>query len=156
MVEKKKEPENTFGDPGTIDDMAAMYLAAVKSVLESLKEYEDNGSGSDIMYLLAQAQARWLSSALRYWQQIAGIIGERGSEAANAMKPDTDGPSAEARRVMMLDKARAALRDVSDLSLREAKLLQGDLMKIEAELRECMAQPEDELDEARRFARPIK
>lgn len=139
-----------------MEDMTAMYLSAVKGVLDSLAEYENNKSSSDIMYLLAQAQARWLTSALRYWQQIAVIIGTHGVDAVEKIKPTTDGASQDARRVMMLDKARAALREVSDLSLREAKTLQRDLMEIEAELRECMAPTGDDLDAARRFAKPIE
>lgn len=155
MVQDKQASDNAFSNPASIDDMATMYLSAVKSVLDSLKEYENNTSGSDVMYLLAQAQARWLTSALRYWQQIATIIGTHGTEALETIKPDPDGASAEAHRVKMLDKARGALREVSELSLREAKLLQRDLMKIEAELRECVGTPDDDLDRPRRFAKPI-
>lgn len=156
MAEEKSKGDSTFSNPGSIDAMAEMYLSAVKSVLDSLKEYEDDSSGSDVMYLLAQAQARWLSSALRYWQQIATIINTRGIEAVDAIKPDENGTSAEARRVRMLDQARAALREVSNMSLREAKLLQNEFAKIEAELRECMSSTDDDLDDPRRFAKTIK
>tara|TARA_R110000787_G_scaffold57795_5_gene131861 strand:- start:553 stop:1023 length:471 start_codon:yes stop_codon:yes gene_type:complete len=156
MVDEKSNSDNTFGNPESIEVMTEMYLSAVKSVLDSLKEYEKDSSESDIMFLLAQAQARWLSSALRYWQQIATIIGTRGIETVDAIKPDGAGASAEARRVRMLDKARAALREVSNLSLREAKLLQNDLVKIEADLRECVSSTEEDLDGPRRFAKITK
>lgn len=156
MAEEKSKGDSTFSNPGSIDAMAEMYLSAVKSVLDSLKDYEDDSSGSDVMYLLAQAQARWLSSALRYWQQIATIINTRGIDAVDAIKPDENGTSAEARRVRMLDQARAALREVSNMSLREAKLLQNEFAKIEAELRECMSSTDDDLDDPRRFAKTIK
>jgi len=39
---------------------------------------------------------------------------------------------------LILDKARAALREISDLSISEAKLLQRDLMDVEAELRDVI------------------
>ena len=117
-----------------------MYLSAVSSVLSSLKEYEENDAGfaSDVMYVLAQAQVRWLTSALRYWTQIATIVSTQGSDAMEAIRQDGSDLSPEARRLIVLDKARAALREVSDMSLSEAKLLQRDLMKIEADLRDTL------------------
>ncbi len=153
MVEERSNSDNTFIDPDSIEVMTKMYLSSVKSILDSLEEYEGDGSAADIMYLLAQAQARWLSSSLRYWQQIAAIVSARGIES---IKPDGTGESAQARRVRMLDKARAALREVSTLSLREAKLLQKDLLKIEAELRACMVSTDDDLGAPRRFGRIVK
>ena len=156
MAGKTSNSDNSFGSPGSIDVMAEMYLSAVKNVLDSLKEYEDDSAKSDVMYLLAQAQARWLSSALRYWEQIATIISTRGTDAVDAIKTDETEASPEARRVMLMDNARAALREVSELSLREAKLLQNDFVKIEAELRDCMGTSGDDLDGPRRFAKAVK
>lgn len=154
MADDTKPNGAGLSDPSSVDDMVSMYLSAIKSVLTSLKEYEDKGaaSGSDIMYLLAQAQAKWLSSALRYWQQVATIIATQGTDAVDAIKPDQPGAemSDEARRLLLLDKARAALRDISDLSITEAKLLRRDLMEIEAELR-TFAGPER--DGPHRYAR---
>ena len=155
MVEEKSGSEDTFSNPESIEVMTEMYLSAVKSVLDSLNEAADDGTDSDIMYLLAQAQARWLSSALRYWQQIAAILSARSIQVAAEINNGDGGASADARRVRMLDKARAALREISTLSFREAKLLQNDFVKIEAELRECLGAPEDDLEGPRRFGKTI-
>jgi hypothetical protein len=152
MGQDDKAPGNPFGDPASIDDMASMYLSAVKSILASLKEAEKNsdGSASDIMYVLAQAQTRWLTTALRYWTQIATIVTTQGTDAVNAIKPGEGGPSEEAKRLILLDKARATLREISDLSLSEAKMLQRDLMSIEEELRSLVG-PEPEGKDPHRF-----
>ncbi len=151
MTNDDTPPHNPFKNPDSIDDMASMYLFAVKSILASLKEQEENfdAHGADIMYVLAQAQARWLTSALRYWTQIANIVGTQGAAAVEVIKPSPDGPSDEARRLILLDKARGTLREISDLSLSEAKLLQRELMEIEAEMRDLLIP--DDLDEPGRF-----
>lgn len=132
-----------------------MYLSAVSGVLSSLKEYEENDAGftSDVMYVLAQAQVRWLTSALRYWTQIATIVSTQGADAMEALKAEGTDLSPEARRLVVLDKARAALRDVSDMSLSEAKLLQRDLMKIEADLRDTLGDPAGDRRGPRRYAK---
>ncbi|RBW53752.1 hypothetical protein [Ruegeria sp. A3M17] len=146
---------NEFGNPGSIDDMVAMYLEALEGVLGSLRDYSEKGARvePDVMFLLAQAQARWLSSALRYWQQIATIVSTQGTDAIEATIPSADGPSLEARQLIVLDKARAVLREISDLSLSEAKLLQRDLMEIEAELRKSVGPVGDDREGPHRYAK---
>lgn len=162
MDDKKTSNGNGFSDPSSVDDMVGMYLSAVKGVLSSLNDYETKDGetkggavGSDVMYLLAQAQAKWLTSALRYWQQVATIISTQGTDAVDAIKPETngDGMSDEARRLFILDKARAALREISDLSIAEAKLLQRDLMEVEAELRDVVADDGTDRDGPHRYAK---
>ncbi len=156
MDQDSDPSRKTFHDPSSIDDMAAMYLSALKDVLASLKDHETGGRRfqSDVMYLLAQAQARWLTSALRYWQQVAAIIGTQGVDAIEAIVPEPKGQSLEAQQLVLLDKARAILREISELSMSEAKLLQRDLMDIEAELRNVVNSDDDDLDGPRRYAKP--
>ena len=149
----KEDKGGGFSDPASIEDMTTMYLTAVKGVLNSLKDYESKGGGSEIMYLLAQAQAKWLTSALRYWQQVATIISTQGAEAVEAIKPDANGPSDEARQLMILDRARAALREISDLSMSEAKVLQRELMEIEEELRDVVSGSDSDRDASHRYAK---
>lgn len=144
-----------FGDPESMDDLAKMYMAAVETVLSSLKDYEDKSGarGADVLYVLAQAQTRWLTGALRYWTQIASIVGTQGVDAVEALQPDPNGPTDEAKRLIVLDKARAALREISDMSLSEAKLLQRDLMKIDEDLRSAFDVDAMKRDSAHRYAR---
>lgn len=155
MDQDDRPPRSEFSNPGSIDDMVAMYLAALKGVLGSLREYGESGGRvePEVMYLLAQAQARWLSSALRYWQQIATIVSTQGAGAIEASIPSADGPSLEARQLVVLDKARAVLREISDLSLSEAKLLQRELLEIEAELRKSVQPQDDDRDGPHRYAK---
>ncbi|WP_370400356.1 hypothetical protein [Sulfitobacter sp. JB4-11] len=155
MKKDKSAPQNDFGDPESTEDLAAIYLSAISNVLSSLRDYEENNAGfaSDVMYVLAQAQVRWLTSALRYWTQIATIVSVQGSDAMDALQSDGSEASVEARRLIVLDKARAALREISDMSLSEAKLLQRDLMKIETDLRETLDTKVSDRDAPQRYAK---
>lgn len=155
-MEKKSDPlRGPFGDPESIDDLAKMYMSAVSTILASLKDYEEKSGarGADVLYVLAQAQTRWLTGALRYWTQIASIVGNQGVNAVEALQPDPNGPSDDAKRLILLDKARAALREISDLSLSEAKLLQRDLMTIEKDLRAAFDADALKRDDAHRYAK---
>ncbi len=155
MEKENRNAQDAFVDPKSTEDLASVYLSAVSSVLSSLKDYEENNSGfaSDVMYVLAQAQVRWLTSAMRYWTQIATIVSTQGSDAINALQPSGSEMSVEAQRLVVLDKARAALREISDMSLSEAKLLQQDLMKIEADLRDTLGSSASDRDGPHRYAK---
>lgn len=154
MEQDGQRTRAVFDDPASLDDLAEMYLAAVSGVLASLKiEGDERGFASDVTYLLAQAQVRWLTSALRYWTQIASIISTQGADAAGAIRPDGRRLSPEARRLIVLDKARAALREISELSLTEARLLQRDLMEIEADLRATLPEGPRDRDAPHRYAK---
>ena len=155
MANEKSRVQDAFVDPKSIEDLTALYVSAVSSVLSSLKAYEENNAGyaSDAMFVLAQAQARWLTSAMRYWTQIATIVSVQGADAMEAMKSDGPDISPEAQRLVILDKARGALREISEVSLSEAKLLQRDLMKIEADLRDTLHSSTAERDAPHRYAK---
>ena len=96
------------------------------------------------MMLLAKAQVAWLTSGLRYWKHIAEIVGKSGlglvDLATKATDADANDENARTmRQLVLIDKARACLREVGEASMSEAEALRRELMKIEAELRETQS-----------------
>ena len=93
------------------------------------------------MLLLAKAQVTWLTSGLRYWKQIAEIVGKSGlglvdlATQTNDIDPK-DENARTMRQLVLIDKARACLREVGEASLSEAETLRRELHKIEQELRD--------------------
>lgn len=126
--------------------MVNLYMGAVRSMIEAIPASgvsgePKTGSREEIMMLLAKAQVAWLTSGLRYWKHIAEIVGKSGlglvdlATKANAMETNDDN-ARTMRQLVLIDKARACLRDVGEASIGEAETLRRELMKIEAQLRE--------------------
>ena len=134
-----------FDDIGGVEELVGLYANAVRTMIDAIPadlgtDEPSMGSREEIMMLLAKAQVAWLTSGLRYWKQIGEIVGKSGlglMEVA-AKTRETDGDP-ETKRTMqqlvLVDKARACLREVGEVSLSEAEALRRELQKIEAELR---------------------
>ncbi|MGM0584854.1 MAG: hypothetical protein ACQEUZ_09385 [Pseudomonadota bacterium] len=152
-------------EPGT-ERLVADYLDAIRLAVDALSalrgagDQRAPGSEGEILLLLARAQAAWLTGGLRYWREIADILARGGEDLADAALKDAaapdDGDDDEAerarRRMVLLDKARASLREIGEVSVSEAEALRARLLEIESELREMVdGGPETE---PRRRARP--
>ena len=137
------------GEAAGIEDMVNLYMGAVRSMIDALPAggtsgEPPTGSREEIMMLLAKAQVAWLTSGLRYWKHIAEIVGKSGlglvDLATKATDADANDENARTmRQLVLIDKARACLREVGEASMSEAETLRRELMKIEAELRETQS-----------------
>ena len=100
----------------------------------------DDGPAESMMELMARAQVAWLGAGVRYWGEMAELFGRRGVRIADFTRlseSDLD----ERDKLRLLDEARGYLREVGEISVREAEALREDLEKIEAELRRTQARP---------------
>lgn len=114
------------------------------------------GAGQDAAGNMApamlQAASAASASALRYWQDLAGI-GARHQPlvlqaiASRSMDPDARAAEGQA----MAEAFRAALREVGDAAMLEARRLQRDLEEIGAEVAEAAAHPAAEAPFRRRW-----
>ncbi len=133
------------GGMSGVEEMVKLYIGAVRSMIDAIpadlgQGEPASGSRQEILMLLAKAQVAWLTSGLRYWKHIAEIVGKSGMglvELASQTPPgDTDDETKRTmQQLVLIDKARACLREVGEVSLSEAEALRRELMKIEEELR---------------------
>ena len=89
-----------------------------------------------VMALVAQAHVAWMSGGFRYssrvavlWAEYHRTLGERFSAAASV--PDAAG----VELVTLVDDARAQLRQLGELTLQEARLLQEEMDRFAAAMR---------------------
>ena len=131
-----------------VEELVGLYVNALRSMIDAIPAdlatgEPGMGSREEIMMLLAKAQVAWLTSGLRYWKHIAEIVGKSGLgllELATQAK-DLQGDPETTRtmqQLVLIDKARACLREVGEVSMSEAEALRRELQKIEAELRATM------------------
>lgn len=151
-------------EPG-MERLVGECLDAIRLAVDALSALRGGGdqrapgSEGEILLLLARAQAAWLTGGLRYWREIADILARGGEDLADAALKEAAAPGdgddeAERarRRMILLDKARASLREIGEVSVSEAEALRARLLEIEGELRETVdGGPETE---PRRRARP--
>jgi hypothetical protein len=138
-----------FGEIGDMNELVALYVDTVQAWIDALPQHRDEseptpGSNREIMLLLARAQAAWLTSGLRYGQQVSALMADRGMDLAGltslVREPPADATPDETRRqIELIDKARDFLTQVADASLTEAETLRIQLLKIERELRALQA-----------------
>jgi len=87
--------------------------------------------GVEIASFLGQTWMVAASSGLRYLARLAQLYGERQAGLWPALM--SGGLSRDERRVM-IDELRAYVRDLGDVSLQEARLLQSELERLSHEL----------------------
>jgi hypothetical protein len=83
--------------------------------------------GADIASFLGQAWMIAASSGLRYWWRLAEMYGERQAGLLQALMSSR---LSEDERRAMVDELRAYVRDLGDVSLREARVLQSELERL--------------------------
>ena len=82
---------------------------------------------TDMAGFLAQTWMVAAASGFRYWRRMAETYGQHQSGLMQAMA--TGGLSEDERRTM-IDELRAYVRELGDLSLQEARLLQHELERL--------------------------
>jgi len=140
--------KNPFGDGASIDQMIESYLGVVRGVLDKMPRHENapegeaqlNGEEQDIFLHLARAQMAMMNRGLNLWRQVGETMVNHGMEAAKTAPKDMADPKArDHMRMIALDKARACLHEIGDISRINADEFQQELLEIEAALRASQA-----------------
>lgn len=148
MTEDKAGPKSPFGDGALIDKMIESYLGVIKGVLNKMPNAGDdadgdrklNGKEQEIFLHLAKAQMTMMSRGMNLWRQVGETMVSHGKEATEAAPKDmNDERAREHMRMIALDKARACLREIGDISRVNAEEFQQELVEIEAALRASQA-----------------
>jgi hypothetical protein len=160
VAEQSSGPKSPFGDSTSIDQMIESYLGVIRGVLDKLPATSDpnevdaklDGNEQQVFLHLARAQMTMMSRGLNLWRQVGETMLNHGIEATNAAPKDMSDPKArDHMRMIALDKARACLREIGDLSRVNAEEFQHELIEIEAALR--ASQSPEPYDKPKRQAR---
>lgn len=153
MTEENDGPKGPFADGASISQMIERYLDVVQGILDKmpgpseapedsagLDEAKLSGKEQEIFQHLARAQMTMMSRGLNLWRQVGETMLNHGTEATNAAPKDMSDPKTrDHMRMITLDKARACLREIGDLSRVSAEEFQHELIEIEAALRASQA-----------------
>ena len=140
--------------------MIESYLGMVQGVLNKMPNAADapngesklSGKEQEIFLHLAKAQMTMMNRGMNLWRQVGETMVSHGQEATEAAPKDMNDPKArDHMRMIALDKARACLREIGDISRINAEEFQQELIEIEAALRASQA-PEP-YDKPKRQAR---
>jgi hypothetical protein len=82
-----------------------------------------------------QVYGAWVRSGIRYWSGLANAHGEYCAKLAESLSRSAGGDVAEASRRMVVDETSAYLREVADLSMREARVFQAEVEKAQEKVR---------------------
>lgn len=148
MTEENDGPKGLFGDGASMDQMIERYLGVLQDVLATMPkpgETSEDGAGLDekeqeIFLHLARAQMVMMNRGLNLWRQVGETMLRHGTKATSAASEDKPDPKTrEHMRMITLDKARACLHEIGDLSRVSAEEFQHELIEIEAALRASQA-----------------
>ena len=93
----------------------------------------------NVMALVAQAYFAWMNGGLRYSNRVAGLWNEFYRTLAERFAAAASVPGAAGvELVTLVDEARAQLRQVGELSLQEARLVQEEMDRFAAEMRQLV------------------
>jgi hypothetical protein len=91
---------------------------------------------TELMTFMGQAYLAWLSSGLRYWGRLSDIYGDyQQAMGQSLLEIQNDPASREQERRVLLDHARAYLREMASLPFQESRLLQAKLEKVARDMR---------------------
>lgn len=148
MTKEDSGAKDPFGGGASIDGMIESYLGAVQGLLDRMpKSAEGDDSGAklsgkeqEIFLHLARAQMTMMNRGLTLWREVDETMMAHGQEATEAAPKDMNDPKArDHMRMIALDKARACLREIGDISRVNAEEFQQELVEIEAALRASQA-----------------
>ncbi len=98
---------------------------------------------ADLLLPLGQATMIATNRSVSYWLGLAYIFEDHQMTLAHIIGAATiNGSAGGSERLVVADRLRALLRDVSDLATREARILQSELSALDESLAQSLQQPE--------------
>jgi hypothetical protein len=117
----------------TFQDVAEAGVGA--SAKEDMPQGGATDKAADMASVVAQAYLIAMVSGLRYWRRVAETYRTHESAIVRSLMARAAVPSrSDAERRALIDEIRAYLREVGDISVQEARIVQTDLDKLAAEV----------------------
>ena len=102
---------------------------------EDMSQGGATGKAADLASLVAQTYLVAMVSGLRYWRRVAETYRTHEPAIVRSLMARAAVPStSEGERRALIDEIRAYLREVGDVSVQEARIVQTDLDKLAAEV----------------------
>ena len=109
--------------------------AGVGAANEDMPQGRGTGKAADMASLVAQSYLIAMVSGLRYWRRVAETFRTHESAIVQSLMARAAVPrTSDQERRALIDEIRAYLREVGDISVQEARIVQTDLDKLAAEV----------------------
>jgi hypothetical protein len=104
---------------------------------------QDNSAVTDFVLPMGQAMIIAANRSASYWFGLAHILGNHQATLARALVVDpTSGSAPESGRLTAADELRALLREVGELAVRQARILQSELSHLDESVVQNFQQPD--------------
>ncbi|QHO78308.1 hypothetical protein ACH79_42710 [Bradyrhizobium sp. CCBAU 051011] len=104
---------------------------------------QENSVATDFVVPMSHAMMIAANRSASYWFGLAQILASHQARFAQAVGVNAaDGRASGAERLLAADELRALLREVGDLAVREARILQSELSNLDERLAQNFQQPD--------------
>jgi hypothetical protein len=104
---------------------------------------QESSGTTDFAMPMGQAMMIAANRSASYWLGLAQILASHQASLAQAVGVNaTDGHTSGSERLLAADELRALLREVGDLAVREARILQSELNNLDESLAQNFQQPD--------------
>jgi hypothetical protein len=136
----------TFGMLGAMADLAAKRQRfdqpSAGAAIGSPPGGQENSVAADFVLPTGQAMLIAANRALSYWLGLAEIFESHQARLSQVVNVEaTDGRASGAERLVAADELRALLREVGELAVREARILQSELIDLDERLAQTFQRP---------------
>jgi hypothetical protein len=104
---------------------------------------QENSAVTDFVLPMGQAMTIAANRSVSYWFGLVQILGNHQATLAQALVVDpTSGSAPEFGRLTAADELRALLREVGELAVRQARILESELSHLDENLVQNFQQPD--------------
>jgi len=101
---------------------------------------QSDPGAADFLLPIGSAMMIAANRSVSYWLGLAQIFESHQAKLAQVVAVETSAPGSE--RLVAADELRAVLREVGDLAIREARILQNELNTLDENLAQSFQQPD--------------
>lgn len=112
---------------------------------------EAGSVAAELAVPVAQAMMIGVGRSMSYWLSLAQILATHQARSIRAVAAPAGGGSVGSERLAIADELRAMLREVGDLTTREARVLQSQLDALSESLAQNLQQPDPAAPHRRRW-----
>ena len=137
-----------IGMLGAMADLAAANRqrfdqSSAEGAIGSPPGGQENSVATDFVVPMGHAMMIAANRSASYWFGLAQILASHQARFAQAVGVNAaDGRASGAERLLAADELRALLREVGDLAVREARILQSELSNLDESLAQNFQQPD--------------
>ena len=145
-------PEVGLPGGSVIGMLGALADAATGNAVNSTMADQDNSITADLVLPMGHAMMIAANRSASYWLSLAHILTKHQARSVRAVGVGAiGGDGAGSEHFVARDELRALLREVGDLTTREARLMQHELGALSESLTQTLQQPDASVPYRRRW-----